>query len=74
MIGPIAFHPEGCFDGGFLIVDGSGGAGGDEETPSIANISSETFFDNGTGGGVSGIDRRRAASERSLFDWLRTII
>lgn len=72
MTGPIAFHPEGCFGESFLIVDASGGAGG-EETPSIANISSETVLDNSIGGGVSRIDRRRPASERCLLDRLRMI-
>ena len=73
MTGPIGFHPEDCFDGVFLIVGDSSGTGGDEGTPSIANISSETLLDIGIGGEPSGTDLRRDASERSLIGWVRTI-
>ena len=73
MTGPIGPHPEVCFEGVFLIADNSGGAGGDEETSSIANISSETPLGSGIGAELSGIDLRRATSERSLIDWVRTV-
>jgi len=71
MEGPIDFHPEDCFEGVLSIVGDSIGTGGDEETPSIANISSETLPDTGTGAEQSRIDLRRAASERSLICWVR---
>ena len=58
MTGPIGFHPENCFEGVFLTVCDSNGTGGDEETPSIANISSETLLEIGMGAEPSGIDLR----------------
>lgn len=69
MAGPVDFHPEGVF----LIVGDVDRAGGDEETPSIVNISSETLLGIGIGGKSSRFDLRLAASERSLVDWVRTI-
>lgn len=72
MTGPIGFHPEDCFEGVFSIMGDSSVMGGDEETPSIANISSETLFEIGVGTEPSGIDFCRATSIRSLGDWIRT--
>jgi len=63
--GPIGFH--------LLIPGDSSGTGGDEGTPSIANISSETLLDIDIGAEPSGIDLCRVASERSLIGWVRTI-
>lgn len=72
MTGPTGFHPEDCFEGDVLIVGDSVGTGGDEETPSIVNISSETLLDIGMDAELSGIDLRQA-SERSLIGWVREI-
>lgn len=71
--GPIGFHTEDCFEDVLLIADNSGRAGGDEETPSIANTSSEKLLDIDIGTAPSVVDLRRAASERSLIGWVRTI-
>jgi len=54
MTGPVDFHPEGVF----LIVGDIDRTGGDEETPSIANISSETFLGIGIVGESSRVDLR----------------
>ena len=67
IIGPIGFHPEDCFEGVFSIVGDSGEIGGDEGTPSIGNISSETPLDIGVGAELSGIDPHRATPERPLI-------
>ena len=71
MTGPIGFHPEDRFEGVFST-DDSSMMGGDEETPSIANISSEMLFEIGVGAEPSGIDLCRATSIRSLVGWIRT--
>lgn len=68
MTGPVCFHPKDCFERVFLIAGASEGTGGDEETPSMGNISSETFLDIGVSTGASGIDLPRGISERSLID------
>lgn len=54
MAGPIGLHPE----DGFLKMAKSDGTGGDEDTPSITNISSETLLGICTGGELSGADLR----------------
>ena len=58
MAGPIDFHP-GCFEGVSLVAGDSGETGGEEERPSMANISSDTLFDIGMGTGSSRIGLRR---------------
>ena len=73
MVGPIGFHPKDCFEGVFSIAGDPRETGGDEEMPSIVNISSETPLDIGAGAGLSGIDLCRTTSERSLIGRVRVV-
>ena len=66
MIGPIGFHPV-CFERVFFTVGDSCGTGGEEETPSIAKISSDKPLDIGMGTAPPEIGFREVTSERSFM-------